>query len=75
MDDHKKPNKDYFIEMAKTIISLQNAVSVHTKPGLVKMSAKLSLRNLANHFGIYVGAVNKILKRKREYGNLGEPLG
>ena len=33
------------------------------------------LRNVASQFGIYVGAVNNILKRKREYENIGEPLG
>ena len=67
--------------------------SVHMKPGLVEMSAKLkklnlleklklikeskakSLRNLGSQFGISVGAVNNFLKRKREYKNLGDPLG
>ena len=66
--------------------------SVHMKPGLVEMSAKLKKklleelklikeskaknpRNLASQFGIAVGAVNTILKRKREYENLGDPLG
>ena len=67
--------------------------SVHTKPGLVEISAKpknlsfagklklikesraKSLRNLASQFAIYVGAVNNILKRKRRYENLGDPLG
>ena len=61
------------------------------KPGLVKMSAKQtnllekfkfikeskakSLRSLASQFDVSVGAVNNILKRKREYENLGDPLG
>ena len=39
----------------------------------VQLKAK-SVRNLASQFGISVGADN-ILKGKREYENLGEPLG
>ena len=39
---------------------------------LIKESKTKSLRNLASQFSISVGAVNNILKRKREYENLGE---
>ena len=42
---------------------------------LIKVSKAKSLRNLDSHFGIVVGAVNNILKRKRKYENLGKPLG
>ena len=63
---------------------------VNIKPGLVEMFAKMNLlemlelikeskaksrRHVTSQFGIYVGAVNNILKRKLEYDNLGEPLG
>ena len=41
---------------------------------LIKESKTKSQRNLASQFGISVGAVNNILKRKREYENLGEVL-
>ena len=39
---------------------------------LIKESKTKSRRNLASQFGISVGAVNNILKRNREYENLGE---
>ena len=41
--------------------------------GKVKTNQRVkSQRNLASQFGISVGTVNNILKRKREYENLGE---
>ena len=42
---------------------------------LIKASKAKNPRSLASQFGIAVGAVNNILKRKREYENLGDPLG
>ena len=39
---------------------------------LIKESKTKSQRKLASQFGISVGAVNNILKRKFEYENLGE---
>ena len=39
---------------------------------LIKESKAKSQRNVASQLGISVGAVNSILKRKREYENLGE---
>ena len=42
---------------------------------LIKESKAKSLRKLGSQFGIYVGALNNFLKRKREYKNLGDPLG
>ena len=42
---------------------------------LIKESKAKNPRNLASQFGIAVGVVNNILKRKREYENLGDPLG
>ena len=39
---------------------------------LIKESKAKSQRNLASQVGISVGPVNNILKRKREYENLGE---
>ena len=39
---------------------------------LIKESKTKSQRNLASQFSISVGAVSNILKRKREYENLGE---
>ena len=34
-----------------------------------------SKKSKASQFDVSVGAVNNILKRKREYENLGDPLG
>ena len=42
---------------------------------LIKDSKAKCLRNFASQFGISVGAVNNILKKKRAYENLGEPFG
>ena len=65
---HKKPGlAEISAKLKKTFICWKSANCSGSK-------AK-SLRNLASHFGISVGAVNNILKRKREYENLGDPLG
>ena len=42
---------------------------------LIKDSKAKRLRSLASQFDVSVGAVNHILKREREYENLGDPLG
>ena len=34
-----------------------------------------SQRNLPSPFGVSVSDMDNILRRRREYGNLGEPLG
>ena len=42
---------------------------------LIKEPKAKHLRSLASQFDVSIGAMNNILKRKREYENLGDPLG
>ena len=50
----------------------RNNLNLLEKLRLIKESKTKSQRKLASQFGISVGAVNSILKRKFEYENLGE---
>ena len=77
----KWPNSNQF---ANTVIVCTSSLSLSAcqpnertwnlleKLRLIKESKTKSQRNLASQFGISVGAVNNILKRNREYENLGE---
>ena len=66
---HMKPGS--VVEMSAKLIKM----NLLEKFKLIKESKAKSLRNLGSQFGISVGAVNNFLKRKREYKNLGDPLG
>ncbi len=47
-------------------------LTLQEKLSLIKHSSSKSQRNLAKEFGVSVGAVNNILKRKHEFISLGE---
>ena len=66
---HMKPG---LVEMSAKL--KQNRICWKRTSRIKETKAK-SLRNSGSQFGISVGAVNNFLKRKREYKNLGDPLG
>ena len=53
----------------------QNTKNLLEKFKLIKELKAKCLRSLVSQFDVSVGAVNNILKKKREYEILGDPLG
>ena len=72
MQSQFPPTKPGLVEISG---KLKKIFHLLEKLKLIKESKAESPRNLASHFGISVGAVNNILKRKREYENVAEPRG
>ena len=68
---HKVNMKPGLVEMSAKLKKL----NLLEKLKLIKESKDKSRRNLGSQFGIYVGAVNNILRSQLDYQNVGDPLG